>query len=74
MREKCTQREVIRKVADYAVTIGFQVKAIDFSPIRGPEGNIEYLIHLKKCPPEEAGIAVADLESVADRSFEALAK
>ena len=55
VREKSTHHEVIEKVADYAVSIGFRVLAIDFSPIRGPEGNIEYLIHLKKCPPGEAG-------------------
>ena len=74
VREKSTHHEVIEKVADYAVSIGFRILAIDFSPIRGPEGNIEYLIHLKKCPPEEAGAAGVDLESVVDRAFETLAK
>ena len=74
MREKSTHHEVIEKVADYAVSIGFRILAIDFSPIRGPEGNIEYLIHLKKCPPEEAGAEGVDLESVVDRAFETLAK
>ena len=74
VREKSTHHEVIEKVADYAVSIGFRILAIDFSPIRGPEGNIEYLIHLKKCPPEEAGVAGVDPESVVDRAFETLAK
>ena len=74
VREKSTHHEVIEKVADYAVSIGFRVLAIDFSPIRGPEGNIEYLIHLKKCPPGEAGAEGVDLESVVDRAFETLAK
>ena len=74
VREKSTHREVIHKVADYAVSIGFEIKAIDFSPIRGPEGNIEYLIHLKKCPPEDAQISVEDLDSVVDDAFETLAK
>lgn len=74
VREKSTHHEVIEKVADYAVSIGFIVLAIDFSPIRGPEGNIEYLIHLKKCPPGEAGAEGVDLESVVDRAFETLAK
>ena len=49
VREKSTHHEVIEKVAVYANSIGFEVKNIDFSPIKGPEGNIEYLIHLKKC-------------------------
>lgn len=76
VRDKSTHREVIHKVADYAVSIGFQIKAIDFSPIRGPEGNIEYLIHLRKCPAEKAGMAIpaADLDNIVDQAFETLAK
>ena len=76
VREKGTHREVIHKVADYAVSIGFEVRAIDFSPIRGPEGNIEYLIHLRKCPEDEAGISIPaeDLDSIVDQAFETLAK
>ena len=76
VREKSTHREVIHKVADYAVSIGFEVRAIDFSPIRGPEGNIEYLIHLRKCPEEEAGMAIPaeELDNIVDQAFETLAK
>ena len=39
VREKSTHREVIEKVAQYAQSIGFEIKNIDFSPIRGPEGK-----------------------------------
>ena len=56
VREKSTHIEVIEKVTDYAVSIGFEVAALEFSPIKGPEGNIEYLVHLKKRPEEEARI------------------
>ena len=52
VREKSTHVEVIQKVVDYAQEIGFAVLALDFSPIKGPEGNIEYLVHLKKYPTE----------------------
>ena len=48
VRDKSTHLEVIRKIMDYAMSIGFDLCALDFSPIKGPEGNIEYLIHLKK--------------------------
>ena len=48
VREKGTHHEVIEKVAAYAHSIGFEIRNIDYSPIKGPEGNIEYLIHLKK--------------------------
>lgn len=48
VREPEIHREVIGKIVDYADSIGFAVLHLEFSPIRGPEGNIEYLIHLKK--------------------------
>lgn len=48
VREPGIHEEVIRKVIDYADYIGFDILNLDFSPIKGPEGNIEYLIHLRK--------------------------
>ncbi len=77
VREKSTHREVIEKVAEYAQGIGFEIKNIDFSPIRGPEGNIEYLIHLKKheedMTPEISDSMKKELKDVTDRAFETLA-
>ena len=73
VRERSTHHEVIEKVASYANSIGFEILNIDFSPIKGPEGNIEYLIHLKKREEGAPEIAV-DLQSVVDRAFETLAK
>ncbi|MBR0398208.1 MAG: TlyA family RNA methyltransferase [Eubacterium sp.] len=55
VRDPAVHEEVIRQVALYAESIGFTVCGIDFSPIKGPEGNIEYLLYLKKNPAEEAG-------------------
>lgn len=48
VRDGAVHREVIAKVADYAAGIGFAVKGLSFSPVRGPEGNIEYLLYLQK--------------------------
>jgi len=48
VRDKEVHEEVIHKVIDFASLIGFDVLGLDFSPIRGPEGNIEYLLYLKK--------------------------
>lgn len=73
VRERSTHHEVIEKVASYANSIGFEILNIDFSPIKGPEGNIEYLIHLKKREEGAPEIAV-DLQSVVDKAFETLAK
>ena len=74
VREKSTHREVIRKVMDHAQSIGFDFCALDFSPIKGPEGNIEYLIHLKKSGGAEGENRGIDPDAVVDRAFEELAK
>ena len=47
VRESCVHHEVICKVVDFAYSIGFDVLDLEFSPIKGPEGNIEYLLHLQ---------------------------
>ncbi len=47
VRERSIHLEVIQMVMDFAVSIGFEVKDLEFSPIRGPEGNIEYLLFLQ---------------------------
>lgn len=48
VRDKKVHEEVIRLVTVYASSIWFQVMGLDYSPIKGPEGNIEYLLYLKK--------------------------
>lgn len=53
VRDPKVHEEVIRKVIDYAQSISFRVLHLEFSPIKGPEGNIEYLLHLVKFPGEE---------------------
>ena len=49
VREKSTHLEVIQMVMAYAAEIGFEIRNLEFSPIKGPEGNIEYLLHLRNC-------------------------
>lgn len=47
VRDKAVHLEVIHMVMDHARQIGLEIAGLDYSPIRGPEGNIEYLLHLK---------------------------
>lgn len=47
VRDKKTHLEVINMVISFAVETGFEVLNLEFSPIKGPEGNIEYLLHLQ---------------------------
>lgn len=51
VRDPQVHREVIEKVMDFAEETGFEIRGLEFSPIRGPEGNIEYLLHIYK--PEQ---------------------
>ena len=48
VREEKTHIEVIEKVIDYADSLGFTILNLEFSPVKGPEGNIEYLLYLEK--------------------------
>ncbi len=48
VRDESVHREVIEKVIRYAVKLGFYILNLDYSPIKGPEGNIEYLLHIQK--------------------------
>lgn len=48
VRKPEVHEEVVRKVVDYVDLVGFHVKGLTYSPIKGPEGNIEYLIYIEK--------------------------
>lgn len=48
VRDAQVHEEVIDKVIKFAISIGFEVKNLEFSPVKGPEGNIEYLLHIRK--------------------------
>ena len=48
VRDKAVHREVIERVMQFAIDNHYEVLNLDFSPVKGPEGNIEYLMHLQK--------------------------
>ena len=58
------QKEVIEKVVGFTKEIGFKVQGIDYSPIKGPEGNIEYLMYISKT----GDCAELDIEGLVDKS------
>ncbi|MDE6313914.1 MAG: TlyA family RNA methyltransferase [Lachnospiraceae bacterium] len=53
VREKSVHREVIETVIDFVSANGFKVLNLDYSPVKGPEGNIEYLLHIDKSQPQK---------------------
>lgn len=75
VRDRETHLEVIDQVISYACSVGYRILDLDFSPVRGPEGNIEYLLYLQKAGAgEEAlgcpdGISPADIVSEAHRTL-----
>jgi 23S rRNA (cytidine1920-2'-O)/16S rRNA (cytidine1409-2'-O)-methyltransferase len=48
VRDKSVHIEVIENVLEFTRSFGFKVSEVTFSPIKGPEGNIEYLMHISK--------------------------
>lgn len=61
VREKSTHIEVIENVLAFTKEMGFSVQGLDFSPVRGPEGNIEYLMYIKKSAEESREFDIAAL-------------
>ena len=47
VRDKAVHIDVIEKVIQFSISIGFEALNLEFSPVKGPEGNIEYLLHLQ---------------------------
>ncbi|MCQ2514085.1 MAG: TlyA family RNA methyltransferase [Ruminococcus sp.] len=48
VRDPAVHIEVVQNIVNFCLENGFDVLNLDFSPIKGPEGNIEYLIHIMK--------------------------
>ena len=69
VRDAAVHLEVLEHFLDHAAQAGFTVKDITFSPIKGPEGNIEYLGYLRKSEEQDADI---DLRAVVTASHETL--
>ena len=63
VRDSAVHERVLREFLDFAPGAGYTVMGLDFSPVRGPEGNIEYLAYLKKgafeAPIPDAAAVVA---------------
>lgn len=64
VRDPSVHREVIGNIISYAGSLGFAICGLDFSPIRGPEGNIEYLLFIKKENQEFEGISQEQEEEI----------
>lgn len=73
VRDKAVHMEVIDMVINYAISIGFEVLNLDYSPIKGPEGNIEYLLYINKHTDGKIyENKTVDIKSVVEKAHEML--
>lgn len=74
VRDLAVHAGVMEKIETFALETGFSVLGLDYSPIKGPEGNIEYLICLGKSPAAEMSESVPSPGEVAAASHAELDK
>lgn len=72
VRDKEVHVDVINMVVNYAISIGFEPLNLEFSPVKGPEGNIEYLLHLQKHTQGVYDNVSFEIEDVVNRAHETL--
>lgn len=66
VRDSNVHKEVINKVFAFTRDIGFKICGLDYSPIKGPEGNIEYLMYISK----QGEDVYPDVDALVDKSHE----
>ena len=69
VRELSTHVEVVKSIYDFVLENGFSVLNLDYSPIRGPQGNIEYLIYIQKSSEPQSFIET-EIEEMVTRSHQ----
>ena len=70
VRDASVHRSVIENITSFAYETGFCVKGLDFSPIKGPEGNIEYLMYVSKNGENTNNVTEDIIDSVVTKSHE----
>lgn len=77
VRDKKVHEAVIEKVIEYALSIGFKILGLDYSPVKGPEGNIEYLLYIEKekeCEPSSEVFEGLDINKTVEAAHGELDK
>lgn len=76
VRDPAIHLEVIEHILAFAESVGFTLLGLTYSPVKGPEGNIEYLLYMRKqkepcIAPALASIEAAEVVAAAHRSLNA---
>jgi 23S rRNA (cytidine1920-2'-O)/16S rRNA (cytidine1409-2'-O)-methyltransferase len=64
--------EVVEKIENFAASIGFRIAGLDYSPIKGPEGNIEYLLYIQNVGEEATRAPLEEITKIVEASAQAL--
>ena len=73
VRDKKVHIAVVEEIIDFCLNNGFSVLGLSFSPIKGPQGNIEYLLYIKRSDTPQNNLSVT-AEEVVEQSHETLDK
>ena len=74
VREARVHRDVVTSIVSFALDSGWAVEGLDFSPIRGPEGNIEFLLLLRNSPPPSKDFNYCMIDDVIRQAYDKLIK
>ena len=72
VRDKSVHVQVLENVTEFIINLGFSVLGLEFSPIKGPEGNIEYLAYIEKSdnPQYSAGVTPTELAYISHEQLD----
>ncbi len=74
VRDKRIHEQVIENTVAFAKETGFTLIDLDFSPITGPEGNIEYLMYISKATGEAKSFSKDEIKALVEKAFESHGK
>lgn len=72
VRDINVHKEVVMDIVTFLIKEDFNILGVSFSPIKGPEGNIEYLVYFSKDKNKESVFEIEDIEKVVNESHNML--
>lgn len=72
VRDINVHNEVVKSIVDYLYSQGLNILSLSYSPIKGPEGNIEYLVYFTKDKDRESKFSIDDVEIIVNESHNLL--
>ena len=69
VRDRKVHEEVLQSVTQMTSALGFTILGLDYSPVRGPEGNIEYLMYIQKPHDAHEPETTAETDTVRDNDL-----